>query len=148
LIALSDLPQFPKDKTLQISLLTFEGAINASPIENPAFAKEPEPPIKYVFDETKLTITAKPTFESCQESADELSAIFVIEGKGFSEKTQAFVLDKNKKEEEQEFVFESSTKGSLKIKNPKAQTKVIFKDSGLKVMTQKVIIWKKPKDGC
>jgi len=148
LIALSDLPKFPKDKTLTIALLTKDGAINASPIDNPALENEPEAPIKYVFDESKLTITAKPSFESCEENGETLTAVFVIEGKGFTEKTHAFTIDKDKKEQEQEFFFESSTKGTLKLKNPAGPTKLLFKDSGLKVMTQKVLIWKKPKEGC
>jgi len=148
LIALSDLPKFPKDKTLRISVLTGDVAINPSPIDNPGVSEEPEAPIKYVFDESKLTITAKPSFESCEENGETLTAVFVIEGKGLTEKTQAFTIDKDKKEEEQEFVFESSTKGILKLKNPARQTKILFKDPGLKVMTQKVLIWKKPKDGC
>src|SRR6185295_2516953 len=57
LIAIPNLPNFSKDKTLQVSLLTYEDAVNATPIDNPAFEKQPEPPIKYVFDETKLKIT-------------------------------------------------------------------------------------------
>ena len=89
-----------------------------------------------------------PQFASCEESGETISAVFTVDGKGFSEKTQVFTINKDKKEEEQEFFYESSTKGTLKIKNPMPQTKVIFKDSGLKVKTQKVLIWKKPKDGC
>jgi hypothetical protein len=148
LILLPGLPLFPKDKTLQVTLLTKEGSINAPAIDNPGAAKEPEAPIKFAFDPEKFTITSRARFESCEENGDTLTAVFAIRGKGLTEKTKAFLIGKDKKEQELEFTYEGSTAGTLIITKPTNRMTVVFKDSGLKLMAQRVITWKKPKTGC
>lgn len=150
LISLKDLPAFASQKTIQLTLLTIDGTLTPPSIDNPAFKKETpqQEPLSYGFDETKFTISAMPALIRCEETAGKIArATFEVKGLGFTDKTKAFLVI-DKEELEQEFVYESSTRAIVRVKEPTFELRIVFKDADSKLKTRKVISWKKPTEGC
>lgn len=138
----------PKEKTVQITILTEKGILNANPVDNPKKDSPPQAEVTYNEDETKFSISRNYKLTLCKEEANTIQASFDILGKGFTRQTKAFTLDKDNKEQQQVFTYETSRWGVLTIKNPQTTQMVILKDDTKKLKTQKIINWKKPTDGC
>ncbi|HZG52326.1 MAG TPA: hypothetical protein VEZ40_09325 [Pyrinomonadaceae bacterium] len=150
LISLRGLPPLQTEKTIQITLLTPDGALNTAAVENPAFKKDgtQQDTIRYVFDETKLALSTAPTLRRCEEGTDKvIHATYELGGVGFTERTKAFVVNKDK-EEEQELVYEGGTRVVLTLVNPKPRQIIVVKDAESKLKAQRVVVWKKPETGC
>lgn len=151
LISLKGLPPFKSEKTIQVTLLTPDGALSPVPVENPAFKKDApsQDAAKFTFDETKLTLSVEPKLRRCYEEGPDkvIHAIFELGGIGFTGQTKGFVLDKEK-EQEQDLIYESATRVVLTLVNPKPRQLVVVKDPESKLKTQRVVVWTKPEAGC
>ena len=151
LISLTGLPPRPTEKMIQVTLLTPDGALSPGAVENPAFKKDApqQDGAKYAFDETKLALSAEPKLRRCyEEGVDKvIHATFELGGVGFTDRTKAFVVDKDK-EQEQELVYEGGTRLVLTLVNPRPRQTLVIKDPESKLKAQRVIVWTKPATGC
>lgn len=131
-------------KTIKMTLVTPEGTLDSSNIQNPAFNENPtaEPVIPKF--EVKKDILAFTDFTqiTCSTKRDKIEAIFELSGKGFTSDTKVYIDKK-----QQNFVFDNP-KIILTIINPSGVQQVLVQDTKLEAQDSKPVIFKKPEKGC
>ena len=140
------LPFSEKEKSIQITLLTKNGTINANPIDNPSYKKETMQTevINYIFDSTKFTIKSKPKLLSCEKKDNDSIATFELKGKGFNEGMTAFIG----KDEIEQPDFVSSDSGKLSLKNPKQTQIVEIRNKATKLKARVIVTFNKMEANC
>lgn len=134
-----------KEKTIQVTFLTDEVAINHPPINNPAY-KEPsqaQEEIPYELDETKLNIEEIKEYEKCSQKGEVITGYFQIKGKVFNQWTVIWANNKMYKP-----IFWKSNILRVKIENPNSEQEFEIRDRKNRLKTFDIFTFKKPTDGC